>query len=148
MQAALVALMLPWCAHAAELSIAVEHIHSGQGTVMIGLYDNAEAFDSAADSYRALLVDPKRYAAMALQAGAADRNTVTLGEVQPGRYAVIAFQDENDNGRLDRNILGLPIEPYGFSNNVRGLFAAPAFDRAAVTIEGSQVLIRITLIGP
>ena len=57
MQAALVALMLPWCAHAAELSIAVEHIHSGQGTVMIGLYDNAEAFDSAADSYRALLVD-------------------------------------------------------------------------------------------
>ena len=76
---------------------------------MIGLYDYAEAFDRAGGSVNALLVEPARYAAITLRASAADRNTVTFGGVPLEQYAVIAFQDEYDNGKLDRNVLGFPI---------------------------------------
>jgi hypothetical protein len=45
---------------------------------------------------------------------------VVFSNVQPGRYAAIAFHDENGNGKPDKNFLGVPTEPYGFSNNVQG----------------------------
>ena len=36
---------------------------------------------------------------------------------KPGRYALAVLDDENSNGELDRNFLGLPVEGFGFSNN-------------------------------
>ena len=144
------ALLLSCSAQAGQLGIAVEQVRSDRGTIMIGLYDNAQAFDRAVGSVdsKALLIEPGRFAAITVRASAAKGTIVTFSDVRPGRYAVIAFQDENDNAKLDRNIFGVPTEPYGFSNNVRGLFGAPAFDRAAVAVDGSQSLIRIILANP
>jgi len=51
-----------------------------------------------------------------------------------GRYAVAVYQDENRNGKLDKNFLGMPTEPYGFSNDARGSMGPPSFDAAAVDI--------------
>jgi uncharacterized protein (DUF2141 family) len=48
------------------------------------------------------------------------KSAVVLTNLDPGQYAIILFHDENGNGKLDRNALGVPTEPYGFSNNVRG----------------------------
>ena len=47
------------------------------------------------------------------------------------RYAVAAFQDENGDGILNSNVVGMPTENYGFSNDARGLFGPPDFDDAA-----------------
>ena len=60
-----------------------------------------------------------------------------------GRYSVKAFHDENDNSKLDTNFAGMPIEPYGFSNNARGLFGPPPFARTAVTLNSPQITIAI-----
>lgn len=48
-----------------------------------------------------------------------------------GSYAVVVFHDENDNGEIDHNRLGLPSEALGFSNGFRpGLFSGlPSFDK-------------------
>lgn len=51
-------------------------------------------------------------------------------ELPPGVYAVMAFEDRNDNGRLDTLPIGLPVEPYGFSNNSRGMFGPPRWATA------------------
>lgn len=48
----------------------------------------------------------------------------------PGRYAVMAFHDRNGDGRLNTLPVGLPTEPYGFSNDARGVFGPPSW-RAA-----------------
>ncbi len=43
--------------------------------------------------------------------------TVIVPRLPAGRYAVQAYLDENDNGRVDRNRLGIPREEVGFSGN-------------------------------
>jgi uncharacterized protein (DUF2141 family) len=52
----------------------------------------------------------------------------------PGRYAVSAYHDANQNGKLDRNLVGLPTEGYGFSRDARIRFGPPSFDDAAFDI--------------
>jgi uncharacterized protein (DUF2141 family) len=47
------------------------------------------------------------------------------------RYAVSVFHDENSNGKLDRNLLGIPREGVGASNNAVGHFGPLKFDDAA-----------------
>jgi uncharacterized protein (DUF2141 family) len=56
------------------------------------------------------------------------------------------FHDENDDGKLGKNALGLPIEAYAVSNNARGLMAAPDFEDAAVRVDDRNEVIRITLV--
>ncbi|MBI2367370.1 MAG: DUF2141 domain-containing protein [Deltaproteobacteria bacterium] len=50
-----------------------------------------------------------------------DGQSVTwkLNDVSYGDYGVAVFHDENSNGKMDKNLLGMPLEPYGFSNNLR-----------------------------
>ena len=55
--------------------------------------------------------------------------------LQPGTYAVAVYHDLNGNGELDRTTLGPPDEPYGFSNDARGTFGPPKFDKAAIEIK-------------
>ena len=48
--------------------------------------------------------------------------------VPAGDYGVTVFHDENGNGKFDMNWMGMPLEGYGFSNNIKPRFKAPDFD--------------------
>lgn len=79
--------------------------------------------------------------------------TVTLGagdprlvrNLPPGHYAIMAYHDRNANGRLDTLPVGLPVEPYGFSNNSRGVFGPPPWRAAAFELSpsGADQVIRL-----
>ncbi len=71
---------------------------------------------------------------------------VRVRGVEPGTYAVLAFQDLNGNGRLDRTLFGIPTEPVGFSNDPSLRFGPPRFDVAAVTIPDRGATIPVTLV--
>jgi uncharacterized protein (DUF2141 family) len=67
--------------------------------------------------------------------------TLTAGE-----YAVIVFHDENLNGILDKNFLGISREGYMASNNIRPPFSAPGFKEAAFTTDPNAVkTLKITM---
>jgi uncharacterized protein (DUF2141 family) len=51
-------------------------------------------------------------------------------DLPEGEYALAIYQDENRNKILDKNLLGIPTEIYGFSNNARRNFSAPSFQEA------------------
>jgi uncharacterized protein (DUF2141 family) len=70
---------------------------------------------------------------------------VKFEDLAPGTYAVSAYHDENDNGKLDRNFLGIPSEEYGFSNNARAMFGPPDFEEAAFLLPPVEKSIRIRL---
>ena len=53
-----------------------------------------------------------------------------------GVHAITLFVDFNGNKKIDKNFLGIPKEPYGFSNNVIGNMSAPTFDQAKFVISG------------
>jgi uncharacterized protein (DUF2141 family) len=131
-------------ASAGDLKVTIAGVRSDAGTIMIGLYDTALGFDSAIkrSAEAGLLNDPGRLAGVAMRA--AGCHSIVFPDLRPGRYAVIAFHDENDNGRLDENAWGVPTEGYGFSNDAHGFLAAPSFDAAAVTL-GDETASEITV---
>jgi len=57
--------------------------------------------------------------------------------------AFAAYHDENENGELDRNVIGIPKERYGYSNNARGLTGPPSFEEAAIPVSIEPILISI-----
>lgn len=71
--------------------------------------------------------------------------TVTL-KVAPGTYAVAVLHDENENQKLDRNLLGIPTEGFGFSNNPRVFFAAPSFKKAEIHVGCPVTNINVKMI--
>jgi len=64
----------------------------------------------------------------------AGETTVTVKDVPPGTWAVLAYQDDNGNNELDRNLIGIPKEAYGFSRDARGKFGPPSFEDAAIEV--------------
>jgi uncharacterized protein (DUF2141 family) len=74
------------------------------------------------------------------------RNATTcqFSGIAPGTYAVSVFHDENSNGKLDINFIGIPREGVGASNNARGHFEPPGFDPAAFQFPRGRVDLKIT----
>jgi uncharacterized protein (DUF2141 family) len=68
-----------------------------------------------------------------------------LPELLYGEYAIAVYHDENTNAKLDTNLVGAPVEPYGFSNNARGLFGPPSWESARIEVNESMLTISILL---
>ena len=68
---------------------------------------------------------------------------VTFEGVPFGTYALKVFHDENDNGKLDTNFVGMPKEAFGFSNDAMGRFGPPDFDAASFELGQPELLLEI-----
>lgn len=66
-------------------------------------------------------------------------------ELPEGDYAISVFLDENGNGKLDKNLFGIPKERFGFSRNPTILTGPPSFSKAKVKLTGDEE-IKIKLI--
>ncbi len=120
-------------AAAADLGVAVENVRDGQGQVKLMLFDRDEGFRKE-DKARQIL---------ALPAGAGTVSGVFPG-LSPGRYAVIAYHDENGDGKLNLRFGMFPKEGYGLSNNPK-LSGPPKFADAAFDVPetGRRIDIRL-----
>jgi uncharacterized protein (DUF2141 family) len=117
--------------HAADLTVTVEGAKPGDGNVMVGVFDSASGFPK---------VPPKLG-----QFGSVtqDKTSFVFKDVPPGRYAVSAYQDRNNNQKLDTNMVGMPTEPYGFSRDAASRFGPPTFDYAVVTVEAQSMALTV-----
>jgi uncharacterized protein (DUF2141 family) len=68
--------------------------------------------------------------------------TMTIINLKPGKYAARYFHDENLNGLMDKNFIGIPVEGFGFSNNAVGKFGPPPFGKWLFELTGDM---KITL---
>ncbi len=104
----------------AQLTLRIDGIEDTSGQLYIGLYNKADGFTQIEKTYKNWIVS-------------ADKKSIilTLEDINPGKYAISIFHDKNKNGLLDKNLLGMPVEIYGFSNNIRPRFAAPSFQECA-----------------
>lgn len=67
------------------------------------------------------------------------RALCTFSDVRPGIYGISAYHDENKNGKLDTNVVGMPIEDYGASRDARATFSAPSFEDAKFEYKGGKL---------
>ena len=116
-----------------DLEITVGSIEGDSGTVMVALH--AEAGAGAFPDVEGAV------AAQWAKAAPGARRFVFAG-LPAGRFAIAVFHDENGNGALDTDILGIPKEGYGFSRNARGSFGPPRFAAAAVEIPAGGDTVR------
>ncbi|MEM0939496.1 MAG: DUF2141 domain-containing protein [Bacteroidota bacterium] len=98
-----------------HLIIKVKNIKRVKGKLKLGVYNHNEAF----------LKDAVIWGDITISDTTAE---YVFEGLDKGTYAVSIFQDENDNGELDSNFMGIPSEPYAFSNNAKGKFGPPSFE--------------------
>jgi len=122
---------------AGELRVDVSGVRSDAGRLMLDVYASEEKYKANAGNgngdYR---ID------VAARAGSV---RAIIPNVAPGKYGVTAIHDENANGKLDTNFLGIPREGVGASNDAKGSFGPPAFADMIVTLGESPVTIVINL---
>ena len=119
-------------AGAAPLTIDVDNVRNAAGHVRIDVCPEAK-----------FLKDDCPWSASAQATPGTTR--VTVPDLPPGRYAVQAYHDENDNRRVDRGFLGIPKEGVGFSNDARISLGPPKFADAAFTQGGAAQTIRLRM---
>jgi uncharacterized protein (DUF2141 family) len=66
-------------------------------------------------------------------------------DVPKGTWAVLVYQDANENGELDRNLLGIPKENYGFSRDAASRFGPPGFDDAVIEVRDEVTVASVRL---
>jgi len=121
--AGLLALAVPSLSEAADLDVALRGAPP-DGTLVFQIYDDADAFGRVRD--------PARETVLAAQGD----GEYVLRDVEAGEIAVLVYVDENGNGVLDRNFIGIPRESIGISNDYRPK-GPPSFDRASFRIDGN-----------
>ena len=121
---------------AAELTIDVHGVRSGDGRVYLAVHGQAtkDTFPSGEALVEGLRAPAK-----------AGTMRFVVADLAPGRYALSAFHDENDNGELDTNLLGIPSEGYGFGNDASAAFGPPSFEAAAVDVDAASGVTALTL---
>lgn len=121
-------------AHAATLTVVINGIEQQEGSIVIALYDSADAFDNNGKPARSLSASVD-----------GEEVRVVLAGLETGPYGIKLYHDANGNGKLDRNIMGIPSENYGFSGN-KGQFGPPPFADAVVVVsegDANETTIRL-----
>lgn len=117
--------------------LIITGFENNNGVVKIALADSPE-------SYRARKGEspgPFRSASVEISGQKAE---YVFENVPYGEYAVKMFHDENGNGDLDTNFIGIPSEAYGFSNNARAL-GLPAYERVKFPLNSAEVTLNIEI---
>lgn len=117
---------------AADIELTVENITELSGTLFWSVFNDENSYTS---EQAPMVAGRSKVTGETLK--------LTLHELPAGDYAVKLFHDANDNGEMDSNLLGLPQEGYGFSNNA-GSFGPASFSDAKVTVtDNTQIIIRL-----
>jgi uncharacterized protein (DUF2141 family) len=66
-------------------------------------------------------------------------------DIPPGTYALAVIHDENMDGKLGTNSVGIPTEGYGFSNDASALMGAPSFNAASFAYSGRTLELTVSL---
>lgn len=122
-----------------NLEIEINNIEIG-GVIYMAIYNNSDAFENDSDEKD---IQRNRWVKNVVEniSIGGYRNSIILKE---GVYAISLFIDSNDNEKLDKNLIGIPTEQYGFSNNAIGFLGKPTFKNASFeVIKNSKQIIKL-----
>lgn len=110
------------------IRIRFTNIEEASGYIGLGLYDKPETFPKPG-KHKLVKRAPVK---------ATGTVVVELTNIEDGTYAIAASHDIDGDNTFDM-LLGIPQEPFGFSNNVRHAFSAPTFDECKFEVHGGAV---------
>ena len=98
-----------------QVQIMVSGIEHSEGHILVAIFNSQDKF--LKEDYWSRLYP--------LDSGS--HMNIKIDDLPEGEYAISVVHDENGNGELDTNFLGIPKEPFGFSNNPRMKMGPPSF---------------------
>ncbi|MFM8596643.1 MAG: DUF2141 domain-containing protein [Flavobacteriales bacterium] len=110
-----------------DLRVTVKGINSSKGLIEFALYKNADVFTQAGKTHRLARVNAQK-----------GEVSFVFSDLEPGKYAIVVYHDENQNKICDKNFFGIPTEAYAFSNNVRPKLTVPSFDDCSVQLQQNK----------
>lgn len=110
-------------------TVEVENVRPQQGQLMIAAYGNADDFGK------------KPLSSLRLPAGEA-RMRFELCGLSGGEVALTLFQDLDSDGKMAKNLLGMPTEPWGASGSPGVL--GPSWGSGKVALDGRAITIKLT----
>lgn len=117
------------------IHVEIGGLRNDRGRVACALYSSSDGFPKQADK-----------AVARTTVSIADKKAVCeFSGMAPATYAISVFHDENGNGKLDTNFMGIPREGVGASNGAKGHFGPPKFDKAAFRFPGGRLELKITV---
>ena len=122
----------------ATVTVRVTGARNNKGRVLLALFQSEAGFPG--DSTKAIRTQQAEIDAQTRTA------QFVLQGIPYGVYALSVFHDENMNGKLDKNFVGMPKEGYGASNDPKKRMGPPPFDEAKFSVNQPEPSIEIKLI--
>lgn len=120
-------------AGAETLTVKISGLHKPFGTLRVMVWKEPAGFPT----------QPEKAVAQKSAPVSGPELEVTFPGLSRGSYAVAGYHDQNNNGTLDRSLLGWPVEPIAASNGARGLMGPPSFSDAAFELKQAAQTIQL-----
>jgi uncharacterized protein (DUF2141 family) len=118
-----------------NLTVTVNNVKSNKGIVSVCVFNQANGFP-----------EKTNLAVKCVNINAAKGTMqIKIDGITPGKYALSAYHDENNDGKFNTNLLGIPKEAAGASNGAKGKMGPPKFENAVLMIDKSKTQISIVL---
>ena len=116
-----------------KLTIEIQNIEVLEGNIRIGIFNTSDKFLKQGFTFKNHLI-------------AATDTTVSIviNDLPEGEYAFLLYHDKNSDAKMNQNFLGIPKEPFAFSNNVKPKFAKPTFDECKFSL-AKDLVIQVNL---
>lgn len=116
-------------------TLVIDNLDNKKGTLYIGWYSNDSDFRKEDKAVLKKIINVSGHKTI----------PVVFENIPPGVYAIAIFFDINGNGKIDTNLLGIPKEKYGFSNNIYPLMRAATFKESAFQVTDKPATSTIRL---
>jgi uncharacterized protein (DUF2141 family) len=118
------------------IHVKILDIRNSAGTVACALFESAQGFpiEFLHSATQVMVIKVRKSQA-----------SCDFEDVAAGTYALAVIHDENMNGKLDTNALGVPKEGYGFSKDAKAWLGAPTFSAASFAYDGRTLDLTISL---
>lgn len=129
----LLTMLVPSCLHAQNTEMVISGIESDEGQILLSIFKDNASYEKE-QPFKTLNFEKKAIA----------NGTLTVHfDLEPGTYGITLIDDKNKNGKIDKNMLGIPKEGFGFSNFFMEKMKKPLFDEFKVTLAPKNNNIKI-----
>ncbi len=118
-----------------KIIVEVTNVRSAKGVVLLSLFKGHTGFPSKAESA----------VSNAKVTITGNKAVMVFNKVPHGEYAVAVMHDEDGNGKMNTNMLGIPKEGYAASRNAKGSFGPPKYEDARFKLEGAEVKLDVLI---
>ena len=105
-----------------DITVEVNNIETSNGKIYLEVFKSEQDLAENRPEYQFTLVPEDSQASLIMP-------------LIPGAYCYRLYHDVDDDGRMKQNVLGMPQEPWGVSNNVRARFGPPKWKKMKFTVD-------------